>query len=296
MTRFLIGTEGSLIELGSSEPLLTKPTALGHGDDGWWAISDGFRVQKSSDASAWDEVTTIRGLKARCLIPFDGDALVGTSEAHLVRVAGGSTKRVAPFDKLPTRDDWYTPWGGPPDVRSLSRGSDGAAYANVHVGGILRSDDGETWAPTSMDVDADVHQVLAHPDTPGLVFAATAVGLATSTNDGGGWDFSEDGMHASYCRAVAIAGDTLLVSASRSHTGLQAALYSRPLMGGTFERCEKGLPDWFADNVDTYCLDARGDDAVLGTTDGLVFVSDDGGQSWHQEASGLTGVTCVGID
>lgn len=296
MTRFLIGTERSLTELGSSAELLKKPVSLAREDDGWWAIAEGFRVLRSADARAWDEVATVRGLRAKCVVPFDGGALVGTSEAHLVRVADGSAKRVAPFDKVPTRDDWYTPWGGPPDVRSLSRGADGAAYANVHVGGILRSDDGEKWRPTSMDVDADVHQVLAHPDTPGLVFAATAIGLATSKDGGETWDFSEEGMHASYCRAVAIAGDTLLVSASKSHTGRQSALYRRPLTGGPFERCEKGLPEWFADNVDTFCLDARGDEAVLGTSDGLVFVSDDGGESWHEEASGLPSVTCVAID
>jgi hypothetical protein len=295
MTRFLIGTERSLTELGSSDELLTKPVGLARENGGWWAISEGSSVVRSSDARVWDEVATVRGLHAKCVVPFDGGALVGTSEAHLVRVADGSATRVAPFDKVPTRDDWYTPWGGPPDVRSMSRGSDGVAYANVHVGGILRSNDGEKWSPTSMDVDADVHQVLAHPDTPGLVFAATAIGLASSTDGGDTWDFSEDGMHASYCRAVAIAGDTLLVSASQSHTGRKSALYRRPLMGGAFERCEKGLPEWFADNVDTFCLDARGGDAVLGTSDGLVFVSDDAGETWAEAAAGLPGVTCVAI-
>lgn len=295
MTRYLIGTERSLTELGSNDALLSKPTAIARDDAAWWAISEGFRVQRSSDASRWDELSAIKGLKARCVLPVDGGALVGTSEAHLVRVADGSATRVGPFDKVPSRGDWYTPWGGPPDVRSMSRGADGVAYANVHVGGILRSTDGETWGPTSMDVDADVHQVLAHPETPGLVFAATAIGIATSTDGGEAWEFSEDGMHAAYCRAVAIADDTLLASASQSHTGRQAALYRRPLMGGRFERCEKGLPEWFADNVDTYCLDGRGDQAVLGTSDGLVFVSEDGGATWDQHASGLPPVTCVAI-
>ncbi len=295
MSRFLIGTERSLTELGSTESLLSKPVALARGDDGWWAIAESHRVLRSAATLAWDEVATVRGQRVNCVLPYDGGALVGTSEAHLVRVANGSAMRIASFDTVPTRDDWYTPWGGPPDVRSLSAGPDGVAYANVHVGGILRSDNGETWRPTSMDVDADVHQVLAHPEAPGLVFAATAIGLAMSTDAGDSWDFSDHGMHAAYCRAVAIAGDTLLVSASKSHTGRQSALYRRPLMGGAFERCEKGLPEWFADNVDTFCLDAREYDALLGTTDGRVFVSNDSGGTWSEEASGLSSVTCVGL-
>ena len=296
MTRFLIGTERALMELGSDQPLLPKPGALARGDGGWWAVADEHRVLRSPDARVWNEVATVRGLRANCVLPYDGGALVGTSEAHLVRVAEGSATRVASFDKVPTRGGWYTPWGGPPDVRSMSTGPDGAAYANVHVGGILRSDDGTSWRPTAMDVDADVHQVLAHPETPGLAFAATAIGLATTEDGGGTWDFSEEGMHASYCRAVAIAGDTLLVSASKSHTGRQSALYRRPLKGGPFERCVKGLPEWFADNVDTFCLDARGNDAVLGTSDGLVFVSDDAGSTWAGEVSGLPTVTCVSLE
>jgi len=217
------------------------------------------------------------------------------ARAHIVKVSGSKSERVRSFDRVPTRDEWYTPWGGPPDVRSMSIGPDGACYANVHVGGIVRSDDGSKWTPTAMDVDADVHQVLAHPDRAGLVFAATAIGLATSDDGGASWDFSDDGMHAAYCRAVAIAGDTLLVSASKSHTGRQSALYRRPLDGGTFERVTKGVPEWFADNVDTFCLDARGGDAALGTTDGWIFVSEDAGNAWTEVLSGEPSVTCVAI-
>ena len=291
----LVGTEKALVELGSSDSLLDAPVALVRDADGWWAIADDHRIARSADGRAWEERTGIRGLRANCVLPHDGGALVGTSEAHLVRVRGEKSERVGSFDRVKTRDDWYTPWGGPADVRSLSKGADGAVYANVHVGGILRSDDGERWAPTGMDIDADVHQVLAHPETPSLVFAATAIGLATSGDGGASWEFSEEGMHASYCRAVAIAGDTLLVSASTSHTGRKAALYRVPLKGGTFERCTEGLPEWFADNVDTYCLDARGEEAVLGTTDGLVFTSTDAGRTWTKAASGLGPVTCVAL-
>jgi hypothetical protein len=293
--KVFVGTEKRLFELGSDETLLDSPVALAHNAGGWWAVSDGHRIHTSPDGRAWTEATSIRGLRAKCIVPQNGGALVGTSEAHIVRVEGSKSERVRSFDRVPTRDDWYTPWGGPADVRSMSVGPDGVCYANVHVGGILRSDDGSSWSPTSMDIDADVHQVLAHPSTAGLVFAATAIGLATSKDGGESWDFSDEGMHAAYCRALAIAGDTLLVSASKSHTGRQSALYRRPLAGGTFERVTKGVPEWFADNVDTFCLDAKSHDALLGTTDGRVFVSDDGGISWNEGLSNQPPVRCVAI-
>ena len=293
--KVFVGTEKRLFELGSDETLLEAPVALARGSGGWWAVSDGNRISTSEDARTWSEAVSIRGLRANCVLPIDGGAIVGTSEAHLVRIDGSRSERIRSFDRVATRDEWYTPWGGPPDVRSMSIGPEGACYANVHVGGILRSDDGTKWSPTAMDVDADVHQVLAHPDRAGLVFAATAIGLATSDDGGASWEFSDEGMHAAYCRAVAIAGETLLVSASKSHTGRQSALYRCSLFGGAFERVTKGVPEWFADNVDTFCLDAREGDAALGTTDGRVFLSTDAGFTWTDALSDERSITFVAL-
>jgi hypothetical protein len=296
--RILVGTERGLIEIDGGTRATIEPratAALAPGPGGWWAVADESQILRSTDGRTFTETAGIRGLRANCVLGDDGGAIVGTSEAHLVRVADGSAERVRSFDRVGTRDEWYTPWGGPPDVRSLARDASGALYANVHVGGILRSDDGTSWKPTSMDVHADVHQVLAHPSEPSLVFAATAIGLATSSDAGGTWTFEEDGLHAAYCRAVAITGDTLLLSASRSHTGRQSALYRRPLEGGVFHRCERGLPEWFADNVDTYCLDARDGVAALGTTDGKIFVSTDSGATWDEAASGLPSISCLAL-
>jgi hypothetical protein len=62
-----------------------------------------------------------------------------------------------------------------------------------------------------------------------------------------------------------------------------------PLASGPFERCRTGLPEWFEDNTDSYCVDSLNDGsyAVLGTTDGTVYASDDGGVSWDLAATGL---------
>src|SRR5213593_1928350 len=88
------------------------------------------------------------------------------------------------FDAAEGREAWHTPWGAPADVRSISSGADGAVYVNVHVGGVLRSTDGGAgWRPT-LDIEHDVHQVLALPERPGLVLVAAADGFGLS-RDGG---------------------------------------------------------------------------------------------------------------
>ena len=290
------GTERGLFRIGDgAEPEPVVPDRrivdLAAGPDGdWLALVDGDSLLAADGLTV-----TLAGPAATCLLGHHGWALVGTREAHLVHVKGGVVQPVSSFDQAEGRDTWYTPWGGPPDTRSISSGPDGAIYVNVHVGGILRSDDhGATWVPT-IDVDADVHQVLT--DGPRLV-AATAYGLAQSEDRGQTWAFETEGLHATYARAVAVATDWLLLSASTGPGGEQAAVYRRRLEGGpgtAFERCRDGLPEWFSGNVDTRCLAARGETVVVGTAEGSVFRSDDAGAGWRLVADGLPRITALAL-
>jgi len=167
---------------------------------------------------------------------------------------------------------------------------------NVHVGGVLRSTDGgAAWRPT-LDIEHDVHQVLALPARPGLVLVAAADGFGLSEDSGDTWRWDNAGFHAHYCRAVALADDTVLLSASTGHRGRRATVYRRLLDGRErFERCQGGLPEWFADNVDTGCLVARGRTVVIGTEDGCVFLSADAGEHWDAVAKGLAPVRAVAL-
>jgi hypothetical protein len=251
-----------------------------------YALVDGKAVWRDGD---W--LGEVDGPGANCLLPLDGGVLLGTAEAHLVRLPDGG--RVVAFDDAPERQRWYTPWGGPPDVRTLAAGPDGTLFANVHVGGILRSTDGgATWEPT-LDIDLDVHQVLVAAD--GTVLAATAYGLAESTDSGHTWNVVDDGLPATYARAVAVAGDVVLLSASTGPDGRRAGVYRRPLHGGgPFRRTSIGLPGTFPGNVDTFCLVADGDRAAIGTFAGRVYASDDAGASWSTVAAGPP-VTCLSL-
>ncbi|MGH2498576.1 MAG: WD40/YVTN/BNR-like repeat-containing protein, partial [Candidatus Limnocylindria bacterium] len=234
--------------------------------------------------------------RATCLLPERGGALVGTARAHLLRLRGGESSVLEGFDRADGRREWYTPWGGPPDVRSLARGADGALYANVHVGGVLRSGDrGASWRPT-LDIDADVHQVLAHPRRAEVVLAACARGLATSTDGARSWTYSAEGLHASYARAVAVADGTVFLSASTGPSTRRAALYRRALRGaGALEKCAGGLPAWFTENIDSHCVAATARTVAFGTADGSVFVSADGGSTWRPLAERLPPVRALAL-
>jgi hypothetical protein len=235
------------------------------------------------------------GPPATCLLSTGSDLLAGTREAHLVRIGEGGGTPVESFDKAPGRETWHTPHGGPPTTRSLAAADDGTIYANVHVGGILRSADaGASWEPT-IDIDADVHQVATVPGVPGMVLAASARGLEQSEDGGDTWTTVFSGLHASYARAVAAGDEFMYLSVSRGPDGDQAAVYRRPIAARRrFERCRKGLPWSFTENVDTACLSAAGD-VVAFAVDGSVFVSRNGGVDWDEEVRRLPPITCVQV-
>jgi hypothetical protein len=296
--RTLIGTTEGVHELGEREATYfagREVTALATGDGPEvWALLEGRTLVRRDGDGLWQEVGALPDTaEGTCLAATRGGLLVGATGAGLWRWTSGGPMRIESFDWVPGRDGWYTPWGDPPDTRSIAAGAGGTVYVNVHVGGVARStDEGASWLPT-IDVDADVHQVATHPSRPGSVFAAAAEGLWVSADGGDSWETVTAGLHARYCRAVAPAGEAVLVSASTGPGGRRTALYRLDVAGGRFERCRDGLPEWFTDNLDTHCLAASGRVVVLGTEDGVVHASTDGGRTFSVLAKGLPPVRAV---
>ncbi|MEX0663544.1 MAG: hypothetical protein WD598_02090 [Acidimicrobiia bacterium] len=253
--------------------------------DGCWAIADRTCLLRRLEDGSWDEIAQADA-NLTCLLPFQGGVLAGTTDGQLLRVDSDSVMPLAGFDSIDGREDWHAVPSGVPYVRSLTATADaGAVLANVHVGGIPRSTDaGATWSPT-IDPDADVHEVRAHPTDPALVLAAAAVGFAKSTDGGVAWHVITDGLHATYARAVAFTNEAALVTVSDGPFSTTGAVY-RWILGGDepLEQCLDGLPGWLAGNVDTGCLDAAGEDAVLVDAGGAVFASGDDGMSWFHLA------------
>ena len=295
-TRLLVGTVDGLHELDTDGRLeaVHHPSrsvvALASSNSERWALLDGAEVWRST-GDGWASVAGLGDLQGHCLAITRAGTLVGTSQARLLRVTEAGVEEMAAFEQVSGRRTWYTPWGDPPDTRSIAEDGD-AVYVNVHVGGIPRSQDlGASWVPT-IDVDADVHQVWT---ARGRVFAACARGLAVSVDGGDAWTIRTDGLHATYCRAGAVCGDTVLVSASTGPSGSQSAVYHGRVEGGELERIVRGLPEWFDENIDSHCIDALADRslAAFATADGRVFVSDDEGISWTEVASSLPRVRCL---
>ena len=294
--RLLIGTREGLRD-GEGESLGLGGRSIralaGRPDDAWmvvggrevWRLKDGRMTVAASAGALSDPALT-------CVVPRPAGVLIGTDGAYLRRLNGAALVPVAGFDAAEGREHWFTPWGGPPATRSLAMDDQGALYANVHVGGVLRSDDdGETWEATALDIRADTHQVIAPAGHPGLLLAATARGLAVSRDRGDSWESDARGLHATYARAVALSGSTILLSVARGPGGQDAALYRRSLDGDEpFVRCQDGLPDHFDGNIDSHTLVADGTHAAFAGPDGALYCSGDGGRTWRRTLTGLPAV------
>lgn len=259
----------------------------------WWALVDGNEVWQRRPERVWAGVARW-GQELTCLAVGPAGPLIGTAGAGLVQIgSNGQISAVPAFAHAPTRGQWYTPWGGPPEVRSLAIAGDGTWFANVHVGGILRSHDGgATWSAT-IDMRADVHQVSCpRADQPDMVLAACADGLAISRDGGASWRLRDDGLPYRYCRAVSLVGDTVLVSVSQGPRGGNAQVLRAPLEGwAPFRSC--GLPGSSVASgdtgriIDTGRMAASGGQVAVASNAGEVLTSLDGGASWTEIARGL---------
>ena len=207
--------------------------ALAGRPDDAWVVVDGREIWRLRDGGLRLVAAAAAGDPAlTCAVPTTTSVLVGTDGAYLRNLDGPALRSVAGFDQAEGREQWFTPWGGPPATRSMAIDDEGGLYANVHVGGVLRSDDdAETWQATALDIRADAHQVIAPAGHDGLLLAATARGLAISHDRGDSWDMDARGLHATYARAVALSGSTILLSVARGPGGQDAALYRRSLDG-----------------------------------------------------------------
>jgi len=279
-----IATAAGLVDPGSGAPADGPVRVFGDA-----LIVGDHRLFWHGEAG-WYEIGQAHGL--RCAVDAPGGLVVGTEGAHLLRLGPTGLTRIEAFETMEGRDDWYTPWGGPPEVRSLACTADNVLLANVHVGGIARSDDsGRTWKPT-MDIHFDVHQVRSIWGRGDLVVAAAAVGLCISRDGGVTWRVSAEGLDHTYCRAVAVPDEAILVSASEGPRGKQSAVYRTSIHGDTpFER----VTDWMVGNVDTAALDGFGTQAAFGTASGEVWQSSDSGATWSRTHHGLAPVTSLSL-
>ena len=261
------------------------------GRGGTLAIVGGHSLRRRAPSGQWVTVATSE-FELSCCMAVRDTIYVGTDDARMLRLSDrrAGLEPIDGFNNVAGRDAWFAGSAivngqrlGPPlGIRSVAANSNRSVlFANVHVGGIPRSmDGGRSWQPT-IDINNDVHEVCAHPTSPDIVVAASAVGLCISRDAGAMWIIERDGLHASYCSAVAFSGDNTFVSASTDHFASQGRIYRRPIKpDGPMVAVEGGMPAWTEGIVDTGCIATSGSSIAVVDRAGNFYGSDDFGLAW----------------
>lgn len=272
-------------------------------DGGVLAIVDGQDVYQRKSSGQWERIAH-SDYDLSVTLAINGNIYVGTDDARVLSLdETGELTQIDSFDRIDGRDTWFAGTAiingrevGPPlGIRSMSGSRHGRLFANVHVGGIPRSDDGGViWMPT-INVDWDAHEVCVSPYDDNLVVAATASGLCVSHDGGNTWNLQTAGLHDPYCSAVAITEKHIFVAASEGHFTEKGAIYRRSVAPSSqsLEKLGSGLPEWLRGIADTSCIATDHDDMALISAGGDVFVSQNAGHSWNKRDETIAGVSSV---
>lgn len=298
-----MGYDGSVLYVGTTSHLEEMDRAYSVAVDvsvnsiasragfGSYVLLDGERVDEVGELDLRPIAMLGAGRGQSLEVSLDGRLIVGLEGARLAVVEpGGQQRLVQSFDAVAGRDRWENPAGPVPDLRTIAVDADNTWFIGVHVGGLWRTRDEGSSFEEVIEPEADVHEVAAGAD--GRVCVAAARGFGWSTDGGTNWSWSTEGLHDTYCRAVALDDDVVFLSCSTGPRTDDARLY-RARLGGGFQPVGGGLPASFPDNLDTGTVAALRGEVAVGTRGGELYRSADGGTSWEQAASEMRPVTFV---
>jgi photosystem II stability/assembly factor-like uncharacterized protein len=271
----------------------------------FYAASTDAQVYQSRDAArSWDAAGAIEGfeeLSSLAVDPGDSDRLLaGMEPSALFRSEdGGRTWREDPaIRRMSQENDWSVPWSdakGHVRTISIDPRDPRRIYLAIEVGGVVRTEDsGQTWANIHGGIHDDVHSVAVNPRNGAVVYAATRHGFGRSDDYGRTWRRTDRFEGQGYARPLAVdpeQPDRLFTAAAttgpggfrRPDVGSECGIYRSEDGGLTWTHLTNGLPSRFQPYVDAIDIDpARPEHVALADTEGHVFESIDGGETWRQ--------------
>ncbi len=244
--------------------------------------------------------------------PKTGELYVGTGPSSVFKsIDGGDTWiDCEQLRSLPETKDWTFPQ--PPHVshvKGLATCSDDPmfVFGAVEEGWLIRSKDGgKSWQNIKEGVEFDSHSVTIMPDNPSVVVATSGKGVYRSLNGGDSFINSSEGLDCSYMAQLIVhpARPKVLFTAAaqvpppfwRRPEGAASAFYRSENQGDSWERLSGGLPGHFKAAPRAVAGDADDPNAFfVGMTDGTVWLSENGGESFRQILSGMLQVTSIRV-
>lgn len=161
----------------------------------------------------------------------------------------------------------------------------GLIYAGGSDGHIYRFKPGTSstlFPGKGVPAHSQINALLADPQTPGLLYAATSKGLLSSTDSGDNWVAHGSGFPAHDQMQALTLGEQphTLIAGSQQH-----GIFTSHDAGESWQSSGDGLPG----NADVYTLftDPATHALYAGLVGNGVYASHDGGQHWSSSARGI---------
>ncbi|MDH4208197.1 MAG: hypothetical protein OEV76_04930, partial [Anaerolineae bacterium] len=212
---------------------------------------------------------------------MDGDYV----SALLVDPEAGAWVYARTLSQVYRSDDRGRTWVPVPDLDrrayGFALGADGSHYVGLN-GQVARSDDGGLhWAffDNGLHPGTDVLDLAVDSRDPARLYAAAWEGFYRSEDGGQTWRRCSEGLGNVEVDALAWDGHGRLLA------GTRMGIYRRAPDADEWEPLPQGFPDRY---VQVFESDPQSQVFYAGTDGGLLR-SDDGGQTWVEVTSGLTG-------
>ncbi|MBV8084772.1 MAG: hypothetical protein JO247_08150 [Chloroflexi bacterium] len=274
-------------------------------DDGLFRSDDGGR--------SWKAIN--RGIRymsiwAIAQHPVTGDLWVGTEPASIFKSAdhGDTWTDCSTFRDMEESVHWTFPRAPHfAHVKNIALREDdpNLVYAAIEEGWVARTTDGgRTWETLKQGVPFDAHAITLMPGRPDTVLAATGGGLFRSDNRGEKFTRSEEGIKGGftgggYMSPVAVhpkRPNVMFAAAAdvpppwwfTRAEGANGSFYRSDDEGRTWRRLSNGVPDGLKPGPVGCTIDPEDPDRVFwGTTDGTIWITEDGGESIRKLAEGV---------
>jgi photosystem II stability/assembly factor-like uncharacterized protein len=289
------------------------------GGAGILAGTHGDGIFGSADGKVWearDHGLRLRDIYTLAAVVENGTTVVyaGTEPASLFKSLDlGRSWHELPAMSAQKNKDWSFP--APPHIAhtkmlAFDPRDPRHFFAAIEQGALLEtSNGGQSWrelADYSRPEDRafkDLHQVLLVPSQPQHLFMTTGCGSYRSADGGAHWQrMTDESFRLAYPDHIALSPDekTLFMSGAadhpgawrRSHNAGTAILRSRD-GGGQWELLSHGIPETAPCNIEAMSVASwpGGYSLFVGNTDGAVFLSEDGGDSFTCIADALSPIS-----
>jgi len=177
----------------------------------------------------------------------------------------------------------------------------------LEEGWLVRSlDAGKSWETIQQGTHFDSHSVITMPDDPQVVFSTSGHGVYRSEDAGATFTNASAGLDCQYLAQIVVheARPQVLFTAAaevpppswRRPEGANSAFFRSENQGKNWERLKGGLPAHFKAAPRATAGDPVDPEAFFaGMTDGSVWLSEDGGESFKEIVTGLPGVQSITV-